>query len=259
MIDHVLTPCLLRDIAIAATTLALFTSAVPATAGAATTTERVQVIEPYVELRSGPGRGYPVFHVAPRADWIEILRRKTDWFLVRTDEGKQGWVKRQELERTFTEAGFPKRFRDSLLDTYLAERLEIGLLAGHLEGNATMTIVADYEFTPLAMAELALEQISGTFNSAYLVGASLVSRPFSNWTYRPYFTLGFAHFFDTPRTTLVDPAATDSPAAVLGFGVQVPLSRRFALRGDYRNFVILIDDEKTKDFDQFSAGFTVLF
>lgn len=249
----------LRGLASAALTAVLITPILLVPAAAAVVTERVQVIEPYVELRSGPGRGYPVFHVAPRSEWIEILRRKTDWYLVRTRDEKTGWVKRHDLELTFTEAGIPKRFRDTFLDSYLAKRLEVGLLAGNLEGDVTMSLIADYEFTALAAAELTLEQISGTFSSAQVVSVGLISKPFPTWRFRPFFTLGFAHFFDTPRTTLVDPATTDSPAAILGFGVQVPLSRRFALRGEYRNFVILVDDEKTKDFDQFSAGFTVLF
>lgn len=258
MINSIFNPQF-RAWVIAAVTAATIAQVQLAPVWAAEAAERVQVVEPYVELRSGPGRGYPVFHVAPRAEWIEILRRKTDWYLVRTRDEKTGWVKRQDLERTFTEAGIPKRFRDSFLDSYLAKRLEVGLLAGSIEGDVTMSLVADYEFTPLAAAELTLQQISGVFNSAQVVSANLVSKPFPTWRYQPFFILGFAHFFDTPRTTLVDPAATDSPSAILGFGVQIPLTRRFALRGEYRNFVILVDDEKTKDFDQFSAGFTVLF
>lgn len=38
-------------------------SAVPARAA-----ERVQVADPYLELRTGPGRGYPIFHVAAREE-----------------------------------------------------------------------------------------------------------------------------------------------------------------------------------------------
>src|SRR5690242_13048031 len=62
-------------------------AAAPATSGTTTATapasaaspDRLQVAEPYLELRTGPGRGYPVFFVAARGEWIEIEMRHTDW------------------------------------------------------------------------------------------------------------------------------------------------------------------------------------
>jgi len=54
--------------------------------------DRVQIADPYIELRTGPGRGFPIFFVAPRNEWIEIELRHTDWFRVRTEDGKTGWV-----------------------------------------------------------------------------------------------------------------------------------------------------------------------
>ena len=47
--------------------------------------------------RTGPGRGYPVFFVAARDEWVEIELRHTDWYKVRTAGGKLGWVHRSQL------------------------------------------------------------------------------------------------------------------------------------------------------------------
>ena len=88
--------------------------------------ERLQVTDPYIELRTGPGRGYPVFFVVARDEWIEIELRHTDWYKVRTDGGKVGWVHRAQLETTLTEAGGTKTFRDIALDDYLARRVAAG-------------------------------------------------------------------------------------------------------------------------------------
>ena len=63
-------------------------------------TLKVVVAEPYIEMHTGPGRGYPVFHVADRGAQIEVLKRRTDWYEVRTDRGVTGWVRDAQLAQT---------------------------------------------------------------------------------------------------------------------------------------------------------------
>src|SRR5687768_6674878 len=97
--------------------------------------ERVQIADPYLEMHTGPGRGYPVFFVVERSDWVNILSRHADWFKVRTDGGKEGWVARAQLELTLTAAGVGKTFRDILVDDYLRRRLEMGLAWGQFNSD----------------------------------------------------------------------------------------------------------------------------
>ena len=101
--------------------------------------ELVQISDPYIELRTGPGRGYPIFFVAPRSEWIEIELRHTDWFRIRTEDDKVGWVSRQQLESTLTAAGSTKSFRDVLLDDYLSSQ------GSARRGLGTVQVRADVE------------------------------------------------------------------------------------------------------------------
>ncbi|MGI9329960.1 MAG: SH3 domain-containing protein, partial [Gammaproteobacteria bacterium] len=41
---------------------------------------QVVVTDPYVDVHSGPGGGYPIFHVVERGEEVEVLKRRTDWF-----------------------------------------------------------------------------------------------------------------------------------------------------------------------------------
>ena len=41
------------------------------------------VTQAYIEMRTQPGRGYPVFYVAERGERIELLKQRTDWIKVR--------------------------------------------------------------------------------------------------------------------------------------------------------------------------------
>src|SRR4029453_8919744 len=106
-------------------------SAPTATPAAAASPDRLQVAEPSLELRTGPGRGYPVFFVAARGEWIEIELRHTDWYRVRTEGGKAGWVTRRQLETTLPAGGGRKTFRDVLIDDYLGRKVQLGFGWGH--------------------------------------------------------------------------------------------------------------------------------
>ena len=47
----------------------------------------VQVVEPYIELHTGPASGYPVFYVAEKGEWIQVLKSRTSWYKVQTRKG----------------------------------------------------------------------------------------------------------------------------------------------------------------------------
>ncbi|MFC1365132.1 MAG: hypothetical protein G8D61_15915, partial [gamma proteobacterium symbiont of Ctena orbiculata] len=42
--------------------------------------QRVQVTAPYIEMHTGPGDSYPIVYVVERSEWVEIHKRRTDWF-----------------------------------------------------------------------------------------------------------------------------------------------------------------------------------
>jgi len=87
--------------------------------------ERVLVADPYLELHTGPGRGYPIFDIAERGERVEILGRHTDWFKVRTARGKQGWVSRTQMEATLTERG-ATRMDDQTSEASMEQRKREG-------------------------------------------------------------------------------------------------------------------------------------
>jgi uncharacterized protein YgiM (DUF1202 family) len=125
---------------------ALLLLGVGAVVTSASAQEKVQITDPYIELHTGAGRGFPIFFVAERGEWIEILLRHTDWFKVRTANGQEGWVNRAQLETTLTEAGTTKAFRDILLDDYLRRRLELGAAWGQFDGAPMLKIWSAYRF-----------------------------------------------------------------------------------------------------------------
>ncbi len=221
--------------------------------------QQVKIVEPYIELHTGPGRGFPIFHIEKRGQWITLIKRKTDWYLINTNANKQGWVKRSQLELTVTEAGHTKTFRDVLVDDYLKRRLELGVAGGKMKGETTQSIRVDYQLSPYFATELSITQVSGSFTTSEIYSLHLLSQPFPKWRISPFFNLGIGRFKDVPRSTLVDAKTTDSTTAIAGAGTRIYITRRFLMRFDYRMYVILIDDDRTKEMSEFSGGLSFFF
>lgn len=220
---------------------------------------RVQVADPYIELHTGPGRGFPVHHVVERGGWITLVSRRTDWFQVRTEKGVEGWVARTELAGTLTESGVHTAFRDTVLDDYFTRRVEVGFSAGRLEEDLMLTGHVGYRFSENLAAELSFAQAAGVYSSSTLTYVSLVSQPYPEWRVAPFFSLGVGRFRNTPKPTLVGGVETESNMANVGLGVRAYLSQRFIVRGDYRRHVVFVDENRINDYNELSLGISFFF
>ena len=223
------------------------------------TYQRVQVVDPYIELRTGPGRGYPIFYVGERGEWLELLLRKTDWFKVRLEQGKEGWVNRTQLENTLTEAGVTKTFRDVLLDDYFSRRLEFGMITGSMEDDTMLGVRLGYRFSDALSAEATYAQVQGVFAGSTLYHVNLQSQPYPQWRLAPFFTIGAGKFNNIPKVTLVSAITTDSWATNAGLGVRYYITRRFMARADMTNYIVFIGDNRTDSYMAYTAGFSFFF
>lgn len=221
--------------------------------------QRVEVTDPFIELRTGPGRGYPIFYVAERGERVDILKRRTDWFKVRTDRGKKGWVDRAQMENTLVEAGIKRTFRDLLVEEYLRRKLEIGFGVGRFEDDTVTKARAGISLNQHFLLELSIGQVSGSFSSSRLIDVNLLAYPFPDWRASPFFTLGVGRFKNTPKGTLVSAISTEDTAANAGLGVRAHITRKLMLRADWRTYVVFIDDNRSDDFRELTLGFAFFF
>ena len=101
--------------------------ALAAPATSAVPVARVRVVRPYLDMHSGPGRGFPIFYAAEKNEWVVIELRHTDWFKVRTARGPVGWVSREQMAGTVTEDGVPFELADPTLQDFLNRRFVVGI------------------------------------------------------------------------------------------------------------------------------------
>lgn len=221
--------------------------------------QRAEVTDPFIELRTGPGRSYPIFYVAERGEKVEILKRRTDWFKVRTERGKKGWVDRAQMENTLVDAGVKKSFRDLLVEEYIRHRVEVGFAVGEFEDETVTRARAGISLGEHFMAELSIGQVSGSFSSSRLIDVNVVAYPAPEWRVSPYFTLGVGKFKNDPKGTLVGASSTEDTSANAGIGVRFHATRKLIIRGDLRTYVVFVDDDRTEDFQEITLGFGFFF
>lgn len=224
--------------------------------------ERLQVADPFIELRTGPGRGYPVFHVVERRGWIRIELRRTDWYQVRSETsqgGVVGWVHRSQLESTLTEAGAGKTFRDLLLDDYLGRRVEFGAAWGRLRAEPMLKLFTGVRLGDTLGVELTFAQVQGAFSGSDFWHIALVSEPWSHQRLSPFASVGFGRFRNIPNASLVQAQTVNANLGHAGVGLRWHLSERFVARLDWSLYTAFVSEQRSLEYRATTVGISFFF
>ncbi len=234
----------------------------------------VIVAGPYLELHTGPGRAYPVTHVAERGARLVILRRRTGWYKVRVAAGRftgrEGWAPRAAMARTRvnagaggsgagsvagSETGIPLPMEAPGRDAFSRRRWELGALGGDFEGANVIALYGARGFSPHLSVEISAAQVLGEFSDSLLAQANVVMQPFPRWRASPFFTLGTGIIDTNARKTVVEARDSTDQLSHVGVGLRFYLGQRFLFRAEYRNYVIFTSKDDNKEIDEWRGGF----
>jgi hypothetical protein len=229
------------------------------TVAAAEDIQYVLIADPYIEMHTGPGVGYPITNVIERGDEIGIIKQRTDWFLVRGPSGKEGWASKEQMEQTLQPSGLAVDFPDADLGDYREHRWEFGLMAGDFGGATSYTGYGAYGFSKHLAVELNASQILGNFSDGWSAAVNLTHTFVPKWRVSPFFSLGTGIINIEPKTALVQTEDRSDQVAIVGGGIKGYLSRRFLLRFEYKGYVVLSSRDDNEDVDEWKAGFAVFF
>jgi hypothetical protein len=247
----------LRQVALAG--LVLMGSLLTPAVGGAREYLQLFVGQPYLELHTGPGRGYPVFHVVPRDASVDVLFRRTDWFKVRTEHGVEGWASQQDMQRMVLADGSPFTFSLGDRAGFTSHRNEMGLFAGAYGGANYVSGYASVSFNSQLALEGAVGQFLGKFSNGVTgdVGLTHVIAPEARWS--PLLTLGVGVVHVEPKATLVQAANRTEQTAYVGGGVRYYLTRRFFVRGEYKAHYIFTKRNQNQEADEWKLGLAFFF
>ena len=221
--------------------------------------QRLQITDAFIELRTGPGRGYPVFFVAERHQWVAIELRHTDWYKVRAAGGQVGWVQRQQLESTLMAAGGQRSFRDLVIDDVLGRRAELGAGWGRFRAEPMLKLWGSWRFADSLRAEATVAQVQGVFSGTDFWHINLSAEPWSGRRFSPYFAVGVGRFKNIPNSSLVAATLTDARLANAGVGLRWSFGERFVARLDWTLYSAFVADTRTLEYRAVTAGLAFSF
>ena len=219
----------------------------------------VSVAAPYIEMHTGPGRAYPIFHVIERDEIAQVRKRRTDWFKVVTVKGKTGWVSRQQMEQTLSASGEPFVQAEPAFNDYASRRWELGVAGGEYEGASALSLTGGFRATANLSAELSFSQITGSFSDSQLLTINVVHQFFPEWRATPYFSLGAGVIRTEPSATIVATEDRTDNTLSAAIGARIYITRRFLARLEYRSHVLLTSRDENEEAKQWQIGFSVFF
>ena len=219
----------------------------------------VSVADPFLEMHTGPGRGFPKFYVVDRGDTIEIIKRRTDWFLVRTENGKEGWVDRDQMERTLQPAGDPLDFAAADQSDFTDSRWEAGVLAGDFGGANIISAYGAYSLNPHVGIELWGSQILGNFSNGWMGSVNVIHETWPDWRISPFFTLGAGVVHTAPKSTIVQGEDRTDQIGHAGAGLRFYATRRFILRAEFKSYVVFTSRDDNEEVEEWKVGFAFFF
>jgi hypothetical protein len=223
---------------------------------------RVTIADPFIELHTGPSAGYPIFHVVERGSEVRVIRRKTSWFKLETDDGKVGWASREQMRQTLLPSGEKFRLVEQGVEDFSQRKWVLGITGGEFEKSPVFTFFTGYAFTENLAGELHIGQSVGSRSSSAFYKGNLVMQPLPEFRFSPYLTLGMGRIEVTPSTTLVAANAETNTFAQFGLGLQTYISRSFLLRFEVNEYVVFSTtstSNNNEEVEEWKFGFAVFF
>ena len=227
----------------------------------------LQVIDSFLELHTGPGRGYPVFFVIEQGEQIEVLTRRPDWYEVRSKDNKVGWVKASQLARTLQSGGEPADLPSVSYSDYVKNRWRVSVAAGQLNGDelkGAETYSVGFGYFPWSFigAEIEAGQFYGDDVRGTLYGANLVFEPItlieqlSEWRISPALVYGQGTTQIDVQPLLVPLDFEKEKHQLLGFRLNYYAGRNFIVKAEYRSFEL---SGVSEEFNIWHLGFSTFF
>ena len=215
------------------------------------------VSEPFLEMHSGPGRGYPVVYVVGRDEVVTVLYSRTEWYKVRAPRGQEGWARRSELALTRLATGEPAPIPP--YPQFATHRFEIGAGYGVFNHQNLVTAWGDFGITESLDVEFVLQQALGTIDNRYIATLGLRHTFIPEWRWiSPTAGIGMGHQYVDDKVP-PKPLQDSNEMAYVSLGLRGFITRRFMWRADWRKYVVFTNQNQNEEPEEWKFGLAVFF
>lgn len=219
----------------------------------------VALTEPFVNLHTGPGRGYPIFHVAQRGEQVQLLLAHTNWVKLRTASGKEGWAPRDQIQGTLTAAGQAPGWLERWRDASLKDRLAFGAAWGRFQSQPMLKLGARWRAGDAIGIEAAVGQVQGLYSGTDFWQLDATVDPMHDLSISPYLAVGVGRFRNVPNASLVEPGITNANLAHAGLGVRWRFGSRYVLHADWSLYTALLSEQRSREYRALTLGLSFFF
>lgn len=223
-------------------------------------TDGVVITEPFLDVRTGPGRGYPVTFVVARGEWVRIVLRRTDWFRVRTADGREGWVHRGQLDQALAGGGPQRTWRDRVVDHALARRVEVGMDLGRFRSDPMAKLWAGVRLTDTLSVVGTIGHLHGGFAGGEFKTLALQSEPWAGARWSPWFAIGGGSVSGYPRSPeLQDGVTFNGTVAHATVGLRYSLGENFLVRAEFSLHQVYLGSTRIREYTAPALGLAYQF
>lgn len=245
---------------------------------------RLQIVEPFLDIRTGPGKNYPIFYVAQRNEQIEIQKRRNEWFKValqvNSNDQKIGWVHRksigltlvanyQSLEATKGQAQVTDNVAedsevvlakdDPSVSQLFNPTWYVGFSYGQMTAADLVGVYAGKEITDSIAFELQAGEFLGRNSEGTTYAGAITFAPFPKWQVSPYAEIGGGAIHSSARGTNSQQNNGSDKFLQSGMGLNLLLSDRYRLRFEYRHMNVLTSKDQNEELETWHIGFIGYF
>ena len=143
--------------------------------------------------------------------------------------------------------------------SFIDRNWETGFMVGDFGGSDVITLYGGYHFTRNLSVELAVSEYFGDYSDGRGASVSIVHQIFPEWRVSPFFTIGGGFLESNPKSSLVATEDRQNNTANVGAGLMIYLDRRFMLRLQYKNYIVLTNRDDDEEEDEWKIGLSVFY